>query len=192
LCPVSGRCILNPPVCIAILPCAAANQEWRGELCRAAVLKQALCSLPCQCPAEVDGRPSLAALGASRFGDCLLELPLSGGWGVATAFSPSGACLAVTSQGSQLTLLTGIDLADPASLDAAAAASGRLQHLQLPGLPLKCLIFLSDSVLAAGGFDYHPLLFVRRTDGQWQYVRSLQGESGAGGSSSSSSRSGFA
>jgi hypothetical protein len=139
----------------------------------------------------VDGRPSLAALGASRFGDCLLELPLPGGWGLATAFSPAGHCLAVASQGSQLMLLTGIDMADSASLDAAAAdaaVSGRLQHLQLPGLPLKCLVFLSDSVLAAGGFDYHPLLFVRRpADGQWQYARSLQGEGGAGGSSSSSS-----
>ena len=135
----------------------------------------------------MDGRPSLAALGASRFGDCLLELALPGGWGLATAFSPAGDCLAVASQGSQLMLLTGIILADPVSLDAAAAeaaeASGRVQHLRLPGLPLKCLVFLSDSVLAAGGFDCHPLLFVRRpADGQWQYARSLQGECGAGGS----------
>ncbi len=132
---------------------------------------------PCSfTPADVDGQPALAALAGSRFGDCLLELPLAGGWGLAAAFSPGGGCLAVASQGSQLTLLSGIDLQDPASLDAAAAeAAGRVQHLALPCLPLKSLAFLSDGLLAGGGFDGCPVLCSRQGDGAWRYVRSLQG-----------------
>lgn len=127
-------------------------------------------------PADVDGQLSLAALAGTRFGDCLLELPLAGGWGLAAAFSPSGDCLAAASQGSQLTLLSGIDLQDPASLDAAAAeAAGRLQHLALPCLPLKCLAFLSDGLLAGGGFDCRPVLCSRQGGGQWRYACSLQG-----------------
>jgi actin related protein 2/3 complex subunit 1A/1B len=122
----------------------------------------------------VDGPAALPALGASKFGDCLLELPLPGGWGLAVAFSLDGATLAAASQASQLTLLPGLDLQDPASLGPAAAA-GRAQHLQLPALPLKCLAFLSDTLLGGGGFDCHPLLFQRQADGRWQHAASLRG-----------------
>ena len=133
-------------------------------------------SLPSPAPADVDGQPDLAALAGTRFGDCLLELPLAGGWGLAVAFSPSGGCVAAASQGSQLTLLSGLDLQDPASLEAAAAeAAGRLQHLALPCLPLKCLAFLTDGLLAGGGFDCRPVLCSRQGGGQWRYACSLQG-----------------
>lgn len=137
---------------------------------------------------DVDGSSILAALAGSRFGECLLELSMpGGGWGLAAAFSPDGSSLAVASQGpdgSHLTILTGIDVAAPSSLDAAgfgteAAGNGapvRLQHLPLPSLPLKCLAFLSDSVLAGGGFDCQPQLFARQADGRWHFVRSLAGE----------------
>jgi len=137
----------------------------------------------------VDGKPALPALGSSRFGEYLLELPLPGGWGLAAAFSPDGSCLAVASQGSQLTLLSGTDLQDFASLaafaptaaaEAAAGAEGaegcRVQHLQLPGLPLKCLAFLSGSLLVGGGFDCQPQLFTRGASGSWEYACSLSGE----------------
>ena len=126
---------------------------------------------------EVDGRGEPPpALAGTRFGDCLLEAELPGGWGLALAFSPGGDTLAAASQASQLTLLCGIDLSDPASLDAAAAgAGGRLQHLRLPGLPLKCLAFLSDGLLAGGGFGCQPLLCARGPGGTWRCARSLQG-----------------
>lgn len=124
----------------------------------------------------MDGQTAVAALAGSRFGDCLMELPLEGGWGLAAAFSPDGRCLAVASQGSQLTLLSGIDLQDPSSLDATAAqAAGRVQHLVLPCLPLKCLDFLSDTLLAGGGYDGRPVLCSRQGDGTWRYACSLQG-----------------
>lgn len=124
----------------------------------------------------MDGQPDLAALAGSRYGDCLLELPLAGGWGLAAAFSPSGSCLAVASQGSQLTLLSCIDLQDPASLDAAAVeAAGRVQHLALPCLPLRCLSFLSEDLLAGGGFDCCPVLCSRQVGGSWQHASNLQG-----------------
>lgn len=137
-----------------------------------------LCPLHPLMHAEVDGKLSPAALRGSRFGECLLEAALPGGWGLAAAFSPSGDCLAVASQGSQVTLLHGIDLQDPASLDVASVdAAGCLQHLALPGLlPLKCLAFLSDGVVAGGGFDCCPVLCTRQENGQWQFARSLQGE----------------
>ena len=131
------------------------------------------------------------ALRASRFGECLLRARLPGGWGLAAAWSPSGHTLAVASQGSQLTLLRGLDLSDPGALPpgapdaagdaaeaAAAAAAGggaRLQHLPLPGLPLKCLAFLTDSLLVGGGFDFKPLLFARGGGGDWQCQGYLQG-----------------
>ncbi len=148
----------------------------------------------CRPGSGVDGPSSLAALESSRFGECLLELALPcSSWGLAAAFAPDGRTLAVASQGPQgahLTLLAGIDLSAPSSLDAAvleaqakAAGSGatpRLQHLPLDSLPLKCLAFLSDSVLAGGGFDCQPQLFARRADGRWQLARSLAGEGGRG------------
>lgn len=124
----------------------------------------------------VDTQTPLPALEGTRFGDCLLEVALPGGWGLAVAFSPSGNCLAAASQASQLTLLSGISLQDASSLDAtSAAASGRLQHLHLPGLPLKILAFLSEDLLAGGGFDCQPVLCTRAADGQWRYARSLKG-----------------
>ncbi|PRW57017.1 actin-related 2 3 complex subunit 1A [Chlorella sorokiniana] len=138
---------------------------------------------------EVDGQPDAAALAGSRFGDCLLELPLAGGWGLAAAFSPDGSCLAVASQGSQLTLLSGIDLQDLSSLDAAEAeAAGRVQQLALPCLPLKCVAFLSDGMLAGGGFDYRPVLCSRQGDGTWRYACSLQGIKPSSSGSSSSAQ----
>lgn len=120
----------------------------------------------------MDGQLAPPALAGTRFGDCLLEVALPGGWGLSLAFSPSGDCLVAASQASQLTLC-GIDLQEP--LAAAAERAGRLQHLQLPGLPLKALTFLSDAVLAGGGFDCTPHLFARGADGSWGHACSLQG-----------------
>lgn len=176
-------------MCVHLTPPAS---QLRGPFLRSTVLHP--CITP-RCPtSEVDGSSSPAALAGSRFGDCLLELGLpGGGWGLAAAFSPDGSSLAAASQGaegSHLTILTGVDLSAPSSLDAAAidaeaaaAAAGsgappRLQRLPLPSLPLKCLAFLSESVLAGGGFDCQPQLFARRADGCWQFARSLAGEGG--------------
>ncbi len=118
--------------------------------------------------ADVDGACSAAALGASRFGEQLLAVD-SGAWVLAVAWSPSGDTLAFCSQDSTLTLLPAVHLSDAGSL---GSAESRLQLLKLPGLPLKCLAFLSDSVLVGAGFDFRPLLFRRQEgSGLWQLVR---------------------
>ena len=103
----------------------------------------------------------------------LLAAELAGGWGLALAFSPGGATLAAASQGSALTLLTGIDLAEE---DTWRAAAGRLQTLALPGLPLKALAFVDEDLLVGGGFDCRPLVFRRDPGtGAWAFDRHLQG-----------------
>lgn len=126
-------------------------------------------------PADVDDGAVPAALGGSRFGEPLLEAE-GGGWVLAVGWSPSGDNLAFCCQNSILTLLTGLSLAEPSLAAAAAEGSAQRQVLQLPGLPLKCLAFLSDSVLVAGGFDFRPLLFRRGADGQWRELALQPGQ----------------
>lgn len=131
------------------------------------------------CCAEVDGPGRPAALQSSRFGDCLLELEIAGGsWGLAVAWSPDGRTLAFSSQRPEVELLPGIDLEEPGSLQRAAE---QRQAVAVPGLPLKALSFVSGSVLAGGGFDCAPLVFERQEDGQWHFLRKLQGDRQEGG-----------
>lgn len=129
---------------------------------------------PCLLPThtDVDGPSSSTALAGSRFGEALLDVE-AGSWVLAAAWSPGGSTLAFCCQDATLTLLPGIDLAQPGSLAAA-----RRQRVQLLGLPLKCLAFLSESVLAGGGFDFRPLLVAQQGAGEWQLVSLQRGEPG--------------
>lgn len=122
----------------------------------------------------MDGPKRPAALQSSRFGDCLLEVEIAGGsWGLAVAWSPDGQTLAFSSQQSAVELLAGIDPEAPGSLQRAAE---QRQAVAVPGLPLKALSFASGTILVGGGFDCTPLAFERREDGQWHFLRKLQGD----------------
>jgi actin related protein 2/3 complex subunit 1A/1B len=82
--------------------------------------------------------------------DFIIRSFWSQGWTNASAVSPSGVWVAFTSQDSYIRFVRNDELEDP----RAPARS-----LNLTGLPLLSLAFLSDAVLVGGGFDCQPRLF---------------------------------
>jgi actin related protein 2/3 complex subunit 1A/1B len=74
----------------------------------------------------------------------------SQGWTNASAVSPSGAWIAFTSHDSYIRFVKSEELED---------SKAPTRSLNINGLPLLALAFLSDTVLVGGGFDCQPRLF---------------------------------
>lgn len=125
-------------------------------------------STDCKCrvfSAYIKGVDSRAdantSFGEIKFGEQLVELNLAFGWTFGVKWSPNGSVLAYTGHDSTICFVKNV----------GPAAS--TQTLNLHGLPLRDVLFLSENMLVAGGFDCNPLLFVVETKGTWGFVRYL-------------------
>jgi hypothetical protein len=94
------------------------------------------------------------------------------------AWSPEGRALAWCGQTPPaVVLLSGLPTQ---AAEAWQRADQLRQEVRLPGLPLKCLAFLSERALVGAGFDGAPLLLEPDDGGGWE-VRPLQQGEAQGG-----------
>jgi actin related protein 2/3 complex subunit 1A/1B len=108
-----------------------------------------------EAPAKKKTSKSGASKKAREF--CLAKWPAQG-WVNASAVSPTGAWIALTSQDSYIRFIKADEL-------KGKEAPTRAQNIN--GLPLLALAFLSDKVLVGGGFDCQPRVFACRGD-DWE------------------------
>eukprot|EP01113_Clastostelium_recurvatum_P002397 TRINITY_DN10_c0_g1_i1.p1 TRINITY_DN10_c0_g1~~TRINITY_DN10_c0_g1_i1.p1 ORF type:complete len:387 (-),score=101.30 TRINITY_DN10_c0_g1_i1:77-1192(-) len=128
-----------------------------------------------------DGKPPASVFGEKiAFGDAVLEMD-AGGWVHAVKWSPSGNQVAYASHDSS------ISFANVSSLPPT------IQKINLKGLPLRDLLFLSESSLVGVGDDCNPFLFSRDDNGTWTFVSEMdkKAEGGPAASESSSARKMF-
>lgn len=87
-----------------------------------------------------------------EFGEVYAELS-SQGWVNAVAWSPSGLSLAYAGHDCTLHVAT-------FGSGAGSSAPPVVRVLPLRGLPLSCLVFLTDRALVGAGYDFEPIVFV--------------------------------
>ncbi|CAI5527639.1 unnamed protein product, partial [Closterium sp. Naga37s-1] len=100
---------------------------------------------------------------SGKFGEQLLQLDLAFGWTFGARWSPSGANLAFVGHDSTIHFINDV------------GPSLTLHSISLRYLPLRDVLFLSDRLLVAAGFDYNPILFSADANGTWTFVRVLDG-----------------
>jgi actin related protein 2/3 complex subunit 1A/1B len=88
--------------------------------------------------------------GKKKKAEFVIQKFSSQGWTNASAVSPSATWVALTSQDSWIRFVKDSELSDP---------KAPTRSLNINGLPLLALAFLSDTVLVGGGFDCQPRLF---------------------------------
>ncbi|GJP36965.1 hypothetical protein CLOM_g21429 [Closterium sp. NIES-68] len=98
---------------------------------------------------------------SGKFGEQLLQLDLAFGWTFGAKWSPSGANLAFVGHDSTIHFINDV------------GPSLTLHSISLRYLPLRDVLFLSDRLLVAAGFDYNPILFSADANGTWTFVRVL-------------------
>eukprot|EP00897_Mesotaenium_endlicherianum_P009539 jgi/Mesen1/8613/ME000050S08024 len=110
----------------------------------------------------VDARgDTKSAFGEAKFGEQLLQLDLACGWAFGVKWSPSGSRLAFVGHDSTIHFVN----------DVGPALTPH--SLALRGLPLRDVLFLSETHVVAGGYDCNPQLFAMDTDGNWVLVQAL-------------------
>ena len=87
-----------------------------------------------------------------EFGEVYAELSAQG-WVNAVAWSPSGMSLAYAGHDCTLHVAT-------FGSSAGSSAPPVVRVLPLRGLPLSCLVFLTDRALVGAGYDFEPIVFV--------------------------------
>lgn len=99
-----------------------------------------------------------------EFGELLWEFDVGGSWVHSVAFNPSGTALACCSHASEV-LLFSCDELDRFN------SGGRLQlrqRIRLGTLPCKYILFLTDKLLLAGGWEGNVCCFVLREGNVWE------------------------
>lgn len=108
-------------------------------------------------------KEATTAFGENKFGEQLLQLDLACGWTFGASWSPSGDTLAFVGHDATIHFAAGLGAPPPAT-----------QSLHLKHLPLRDVLFLSETELVAAGFDCDVLLFVRDPrSGLWAFERGL-------------------
>jgi actin related protein 2/3 complex subunit 1A/1B len=113
--------------------------------------------------------------GSKKQGNYCLNEWSCQGWTNCSAISPSGAWIAMSSQDSFIRFV---------KMSEARDKDAKGQSLQISGLPLLSMVFISDKALVGGGFDCQPRLFYCQGD-NWEDLGLIDvpeiraGESGA-------------
>ena len=140
--------------------------------------------------AAVRGVDSAPVGGDAKFGDALLQWAPGTGWVHSLSWSPSGAALGCVTHGGGAHLMTGLD----ASAAGEWAARGQGAHGQVTQLPLApgqlpwlSLIFLTDTLAIAAGFNCAPVVLTHSPAG-WAVAGELSPtpESASAGAASKS------
>eukprot|EP00227_Mantoniella_beaufortii_P013813 CAMPEP_0197583762 /NCGR_PEP_ID=MMETSP1326-20131121/6574_1 /TAXON_ID=1155430 /ORGANISM="Genus nov. species nov., Strain RCC2288" /LENGTH=275 /DNA_ID=CAMNT_0043148023 /DNA_START=812 /DNA_END=1638 /DNA_ORIENTATION=+ len=132
----------------------------------------------------VDDETSVVAwLGANaKFGECLFEI-FADGWIHTAAWSPSGTSLAFTTHDCTVQFIDGLH--GPANTWAANLEPVKSVALPEGRLPLRDMLFLSDKMVVAAGYDCTPFLFeastLKDTFRSWSFKAELGGGGGGGG-----------
>ena len=117
--------------------------------------------------ADVDGTVvnSGPFLQPVEFGEVYAELSAQG-WVNAVAWSPSGESLAFAGHDSTLHVAS-----------FGGTGSPVVRVLQLRGLPLSCLVFLTEKAIVGAGYDFEPLVFTEMAASKnWSQFCSLDAE----------------
>ncbi|KAG0556798.1 hypothetical protein M758_11G077200 [Ceratodon purpureus] len=110
----------------------------------------------------VDARKDATTVfGDIKFGDELIQLDLACGWAFGAQWSPSGNSLAYVGHDSSIHFVTDV------------GPTPRARSLSLRHLPLRDVLFLSETRLVAGGFDCNPMLFGSEKTGDWEFISFL-------------------
>ncbi|CAM6094397.1 unnamed protein product [Calypogeia fissa] len=104
----------------------------------------------------------------TKFGEQLLQLDLAVGWTFGVKWSPSGNSLAYVGHDSTVHIATNV-----------VGTSTMTQSVKLRQLPLRDVLFLSETRLVGGGFDCNPMLFEIDKTGVWTFIRFLDEAKGA-------------
>ncbi|KAG0563649.1 hypothetical protein M758_8G046600 [Ceratodon purpureus] len=110
----------------------------------------------------VDARKdATTAFGDVKFGEELIQLDLACCWSFGAHWSPSGNSLAYVGHDSTIHFVTDV------------GPTPRARSLSLRHLPLRDVLFLSETRLVAGGFDCNPMLFGSDKNGVWEFISFL-------------------
>lgn len=96
-----------------------------------------------------------------EFGEVYAELSAQG-WVNAVAWSPSGDSLAYAGHDCTLHVVV-----------FGEAGSPVVRVLQLRGLPLSCLVFLTEKTVVGAGYDFEPIAFIESANKNWTQFCSL-------------------
>jgi actin related protein 2/3 complex subunit 1A/1B len=175
---------------VAVCYYEAENDWWVGKLVKkhhgASVLGVAWHpSAPLLATACADGRARVLAAhvrgvdaggdGGARFGDALLVCEPGAGWVHGVAWAPAGDALAFVTHAGGVHFVTRLDAARAAEWGTAAPPAAAAP-LPLAGrLPCLNVVFLSDTLAVAAGFDCTPLLLARTASG-WAAAGEMAGD----------------
>jgi len=106
-------------------------------------------------------KDSTTAFGDIKFGEELIQLDLACGWSFGVHWSPSGKSLAYVGHDSTIHFVTDV------------GPTPRARSISLRHLPLRDVLFLSETRLVAGGFNCNPMLFACDNGGVWEFVTFL-------------------
>ncbi|KAG6542869.1 hypothetical protein Mapa_015773 [Marchantia paleacea] len=96
----------------------------------------------------------------TKFGEQVIQLDLAFGWSFGVKWSPTGNSLAYVGHDSTLHIVSNI------------GPTPSHQTINLRHLPLRDILFLSETRLVGGGFDCNPMLFeIDPKRGAWTFVK---------------------
>ncbi|XP_009144270.1 actin-related protein 2/3 complex subunit 1A [Brassica rapa] len=103
--------------------------------------------------------PKAGSPAESKFGEQILQLDLSYSWAFGVKWSPSGNTLAYVGHSSMIYF---VDDVGPSPL---------AQSVAFRDLPLRDVLFISEKMVIAVGYDSNPMVFAADDTGIWSFIR---------------------